>query len=280
MSRINDYSSGADGGGGTALGRNATLSVVIRVAEPSDPWPLDQTLFSLALQYWRDIELVVVARGEAGEVLAPLTELVGQQPWLAEPSLKIVAADPPPGVNAPSAMANAGIGRATGRFLAFLGSGEVFTQHGPPALVRLLIGGRAAVARGGHLREHVGGGRDPFVRARDSFPWRPSRNLFRVGRPPLNATVIDRSRLGDYELRFDESLPSGGDADFLSRLCREFPPDLSAQGVPVCLYPERLSGFDRVAYEVAARAYGAAGSLPRLKGGLRRLFLGAHGRRR
>lgn len=280
MSRIDNQSSGADEAAGAppAAPSAVTLSVVIRVAQPSELRPLDETLFSVALQYWRDVELIVVARGEAGEVRDALAEFVGRQPWLAEPQLKIVPVVPPPKANARSVMANAGIERATGRFLVFLESGEVFTQHGPSALVRLLVEGRGVVAQGGHLRQQVGGpSGSPYVRARDSFPWRASRNLFRVRRPPLAATVIDRSRTGDYALRFDESLPSDEDADFLSRLCRDFPPDLSAKGVPVYLYSERLSGFDRAAYEVAARAYGAAGALPRLRDGLRRLLLGARG---
>jgi hypothetical protein len=64
--------------------------------------------------------------------------------------------------------------------------------------------------------------------------------------------VIDRARLGNSELKFDESFTLLEDYDFVLRLFAAHEPDFALLDKPVCEYRIRLDGSNSIAHTAAA----------------------------
>ena len=60
---------------------NDTLSVIIRCHKPQRIDFLDEALFSLAIQYWRDLEIIVVLQNGADEFKEAVINLIKRQPF-------------------------------------------------------------------------------------------------------------------------------------------------------------------------------------------------------
>lgn len=248
-------------GGARPRDGDTTLSVVVRVGGRFEEPALDETLFSLAIQDWRDLEVVVVlARGGDDGLARAVAEAVEAQPWPSAPRYKLKRDAEAGGAGALLWRAAA---EAEGRFLTVLDAGEVAYQHGYAALVgRLLESGRA-VAVGGCRSAHVrGGARRGFVVTKDDFTLgRTPLELFGRRFAPLCAHVFDRARLGAHGPGFGG--PARAERDFLARVYAASEPDFSARHVFVCERRLRAGGLGGILYASARRGH-------RLKASLRR----------
>lgn len=254
----------------TALRDNMTLSAVVRVEAGAGAAALDETFFSLSIQDWRDIELVIVLEEEGDERARAVAAAVESQPWPAAPRYKLLSRGCEGEMGA---LINRALEEAGGRFLTILDAGRVVVyQHGYAALVGRLSESGRAVAVGGcrvaHVRDERGRG---FVVTKDDFTLAGSPlGLFGGRRAPLCAHVIDRTRLGGFELSFGET--ARADRDFLARLYAATEPDFSTRGVFVCEQRLRADSLGGMLYAAARGGY-------RLKGSLRQLRAKLGGRR-
>lgn len=259
--------SGGDAEGTKALRDNKTLSAVVRVEAGAAAAALDETFFSLAIQDWRELELVVVIEEGGDEFARAVAKAVETQPWPDAARYKLLRPEEVGGGVRRGALLGRAVAEAAGRFLTVLDAGRVVVyQHGYAALVgRLLDSGESAraVAVGGCRVAHVRGepGRG-FVVTKDDFTLgRSPLDVLGGRRAPLCAHVIDRARLGRFELSFGET--ARAERDFLARLYAAGPPDFSTRGVFVCEHRLRAGGLDGILYAAARGGY-------RLKGRLRR----------
>ena len=228
----------------TALPDERTLSAVVYVSGREPAEALDETFFSLAIQDWRELELVVIL-GDGGDELArAVASAVESQPWPDAPRYKLLR----PGARAAE--------EASGRFLTFLDAGEVVVyQHGYAALVGRLLESGGGVAVGGCRSAHVRGaaGRG-FVVTKDDFTlWGSPLELLGRRPAPLCAHVIDRTRVGGVELSFGRS--ARAERDFLARLYAAAAPDLSTRHVFVCERRLRAGGLGGMLYAAARGGY-------------------------
>lgn len=228
---------------------NKTITTVIRFSMRERLIFLDEALFSLAIQFWPELETVIVVQNGDDELARKIEELIKQQPWPAPPRYKICSVKIPDGVDGRSALLNRGIKEAGGRFLAFLDDDDVVYQHGYATLIQQLMSGGHAIAVGGCRRAKIAHETDHwFVRVKDNpFAWGKSKyDLFRTNFVPIHSYVIDRSRIGEFELYVDESLSKHEDYDFLIRFCATFEPDFAKLDTPVCEYRIRQDGSNTV----------------------------------
>ena len=259
--------SGGDAGGTQALRDNKTLSAVVRVAAGAAAAALDETFFSLAIQDWSDVELVVVLEEEGDELARAVASAVEAQPWPDAARYRLLR---PGDAGGRGALLGRAVAEAAGRFLTVLDAGEtVVYQHGYAALAgRLLESGRA-VAVGGCRSAHVRGapGRG-FVVTKDDFTLGRSP-LDVLGRrlAPLCAHVIDRARLGGFEWSFGGS--ARDERDFLARLYAAAAPDFSTRGVFVCERRLRAGGLDGILYAAARGGHSLKAGLRQLRARLR-----------
>jgi hypothetical protein len=235
----------------TSISDNTRLSVVVRFHKEERLPFLDEAVFSLAIQDWDDIEVIIVLQNGTDRLKDAVEELIHQQPWPGSPQYKIVSVPIAGGVDGRSTLLNQGIKYSTGRFLAFLDDDDYVYHHGYTTLIGQLLKGESAMAVGGCRRALMRPENNHwFIQTKDYFfAWGRTRlDLFRENFIPIHSYVIDRSRLGDFELYFDDDLPPLEDYDFLLRLCAEHEPDFSQFETPVCEYRIRLDGSNSLAY--------------------------------
>lgn len=227
------------------------LSVVMRFHQEARLPFLDDAVFSLAIQDWHDLEVIVVLQSGTEKLRNAVETIINGQPWPDAPRYKIINVPVAEGVDGRSALLNQGIQHATGRYLAFLDDDDFVYQHGYATLIDELVNGGRAIAVGGCRRAKIEYESEHwFVRSKDSFfAWGRSRlDLIRENFVPIHSYVIDRSRLGDFDLYFDETFSILEDYDFLLRLCAKFEPDFSRFETPVCEYRIRLDGSNSIAH--------------------------------
>lgn len=237
---------------------NTRLSVVVRFHNEERLPFLEEAVFSLAIQDWEEIEVIIVLQNGTEKLRHAVEAIIRNQPWPDAPRYKIITVPVTEGVDGRSALLNQGIKHATGRYLAFLDDDDFVYQHGYATLIRQLLSGGSAVAVGGCRRakiEYESG--HWFVQTKDNFfAWGRSRSdLIRENFVPIHSYVIDRSRLGDFDLYFDETFSLLEDYDFLLRLWAKFEPDFSQFETPVCEYRIRLDGSNSIAHVSAAPAH-------------------------
>jgi glycosyltransferase involved in cell wall biosynthesis len=234
---------------------NSTLSVIIRFHHRERLDFLEEALFSLALQNWSDLEPIIVLQNGTDELKQAILDMLGHQPWRVSPEYKIVTVQIPEGADGRSILLNRGIETATGRYLSFLDDDDCVYHDGYTTLIRQLIGGDRAVAVGGCRRAQINYESEHwFTHKKDNFfSWgRSLTDLYAENFVPIHSYVIDRARLGNSELKFDESFTLLEDYDFVLRLFAAHEPDFTLLDKPVCEYRIRLDGSNSVAHTPAA----------------------------
>src|SRR4028118_769768 len=239
----------------THLFDNSTLSVIVRFHQRERLNFLEEAIFSLALQNWSDLEPIIVLQNANDELHRSISDMLDHQPWRVSPKYKIVNVQVPEGTDGRSILLNRGIEAATGRYLSFLDDDDCVYHDGYTTLIRQLIGGERAVAVGGCRRAQIGYENDHwFTHKKDNFfAWgRSLSDLFTENFVPIHSYVIDRARLGNLELKFDESFTLLEDYDFVLRLFVAHEPDFTLLDKPVCEYRVRLDGSNSIAHTPAA----------------------------
>jgi hypothetical protein len=234
---------------------NSTLSVIIRFHQRERLNFLEEALFSLALQNWSDLEPIIVLQNGTDDLKQAIQEMLDNQPWRVSPKHKILTVQIPEGEDGRSILLNRGIEAATGRYLSFLDDDDCVYHDGYTTLIRQLIGGDRAVAVGGCRRAEIGYESEHWFTHRkdDFFTWgRSLADLFTENFVPIHSYVIDRARIGNLDLKFDESFTLLEDYDFLLRLFATHEPDFTRLDKPVCEYRIRLNGSNSIAHTPAA----------------------------
>lgn len=234
--------------------KNDNLSVIIRSHKKERMSFLDEALFSLAIQFWQKIEIIVVLQNGTVEFKTAVSELIKNQPFPENFKFQIHTVTIPAGVDGRSSLLTCGIKYATGRYLAFLDDDDVVYQHGYTTLINQLKEGKCAVAVGGcrmaTLKNqfgmwHVQKKEKPFAWGRDHY------DLFEDNFVPIHSYVIDRMRVEADDLYFDGKFPPLEDYDFLLRLAAKYEFDFSNLNVFVCEY--RMHGDNSLLFDSSAK---------------------------
>jgi hypothetical protein len=213
---------------------------------------------SLAGQRWSDLEAIVVLQNATEEMRTEASDIVRRQPWSGTSRYKIVSIDIPDGQDGRSALLNVGLKHASGRYLAFLDDDDIVYEDGYSILIQQLIEGGRAIAVGGCCVTTMKYETDRWcVTARQSssdffFGGRSRLDLFRGNFIPIHSYVVDKGRIGSFDLYFDESFPPLEDYDFLLRLCAVFEPDFSKIDHAVCEYRIREDRSNSIPYGAGA----------------------------
>jgi glycosyltransferase involved in cell wall biosynthesis len=245
---------------------NNILSVIIRCHKTERLSFFDEALFSLAIQYWHDLEVVVVLQNGTKEFEYEVNKLIKSQPFHKNCKFQVHVVKIAPGVDGRSSLLNHGIRNATGRYLAFLDDDDVVYHHGYKILIQQLIDGKASIAVGGcrtaKIKKEFGNWHTQVKET--PFTWGRTRfDLLRDNFIPIHSYVIDRDRTNDSDLYFDDDFPLLEDYDFLLRLNSKYEFDFSKLDTFVCEYrhhdsnslPMYSAGHSAEVHEKYARAF-------------------------
>jgi glycosyltransferase involved in cell wall biosynthesis len=214
---------------------------------------LEEALFSLAIQYWQDIEVVIVLQNGTQEFRRSVFKIINKQPWQGNPQFQVLTVEIPIGIDGRSTLLNHGMQRAIGRYLAFLDDDDVVYQHGYSTLIEQLSDSQATVAVGGCRTARTVKESDYwYIQTKETpFIWGRTRyDLFRDNFIPIHSYVVDRARIDSSELYFDDEFPPLEDYDFLLRLSAQHEFDFSKINVFVCEY--RIHDANSIPYTTAA----------------------------
>ena len=218
---------------------NNTLSVIMRCHREERISFLDEALFSLAIQYWQNLEVLIILQNGTKKFIFEVKKLLEKQPFQKSCKYQIHNVRVSPGFDGRSTLLNYGIKNATGRYLAFLDDDDVVYQHGYNVLIEQLSLGNSAIAVGGcrtaRVKKDFG---NWYIQTKEKpFTWGRNRfDLLKDNFIPIHSYVIDRARVDSCDLYFDDDLPPLEDYDFLLRLNSKYDFDFSKLDTFVCEY--------------------------------------------
>lgn len=224
---------------------NETLSVIIRCHQRERLPFLEEAIFSLSIQDWTDLQIIVVIQNGDDNYVRDVREIILHQPWREDPKFIIRTVEFKRGLDGRSALLNHGIKYSSGRFLAFLDDDDVVYQHGYKTLIdRLLKNDEGeeeapAIAVGGCRVAKTQRESDNWFISAKETPFTFGRNrfdLFRDNFIPIHSYVIDRKNIDARDLYFDNDILPLEDYDFLLRLSSKYDFDFSNLDVFVCEY--------------------------------------------
>lgn len=208
------------------------LSVVMRHHDLARMDLLDQAVFSLAAQAYRPVEIVVATQCRVEGAKARIAELLERHRRVGGYAFRIVRVEADG--DARGRLVNAGIAAARGQYLAFLDDDDVVYPGHYARLVGALARGTAAWAA---ARVRVG----RFTRAPDGALRCTSKSdlpapasfdrlgLMRSNYVVNHAYVVDRTRIGAFELAYSEETARGEDYALVLRLASLFEPEWIAE---------------------------------------------------
>lgn len=215
------------------------IDVIVRFHDPARQAELQRAVLSLVGQEHGPIRVLLVLQRFTDDAAAAVR--AGLAPLLALPGapelsiLRFAAPEPP---DARSALVSMGMAAATGRYLAILDYDDVLYPEAYRLLIDRLTKSDAAIAFAGIVVRHVDvheffpyirGALQPFLGSRLS-------DLFRQNFCPIHSFVVDRSRVDEKEMRFEEELTLEEDYEFLLRICARHRADFSLIGIKIGEY--------------------------------------------
>lgn len=226
------------------------LSVVMRNHSLERLKFLDHAIFALSCQDYQPLEIVIVSQCQDPQVVDALTALLEKYRPLGEFSFQVV--HEPADTDIRGRLVNKGIAAANGQYIAFLDDDDVIYPQHYAELIRTLKEGTQAWAVGRIRRAFFASGpndelycryKDEMVRG-DSFDL---AQLIHENYITCHAYVLDRTRVGNFQVSFAEEMSLHEDYTFLLRLCALFRPAFPP-GVPSCEYRLRDDGSNSVLY--------------------------------
>ena len=223
------------------------LSVVIRSASVDRLMLLEETLFSLAVQQWARLDVVVVLQEPSPSFLAAVQTACRRLPWGDGMATRVIPVPCAAGFDGRAQLLVRGVEESNGQYLAFLDDDDVVYHDAYVRLIGRLMTRRDAVIAVGGTRVAILEDADDYyvVRQKSSglFPKGTHRfELFDYNITPIHSYVVDRTRVPEHVFTFsDEHVPLE-DYEFLLRLAEIGPFDFAEASADVAEYRFHKNG--------------------------------------
>lgn len=230
----------------TADHRTLGIDTIIRFHDVCALSELDRALFSLYHQTHRFVRPIVVTQGFDPKDVQTVRCAVERYDWLGRGvPAEIVNVPNPAGGDIRSALLNAGLAAATGRYVSILDADDYLYANALDWLVGGLGQGDHAIAFGDIAIKHVamiGSVPFAFAAATGMFKGEGLDDLLRENFCPIHSFVVDRSVVDPVDLSFCEEICRLEDYDFLLRICSKYPPNFATRSKVVGVYVWKSDG--------------------------------------
>ena len=209
----------------SAATSNGGLDVIVRMHDPTRGFELRRAIFALVCQTYRPLSIhLVTQRFPESELIAirqVLDKILAIDPSVCFDVYNYTAADPE---DARGAMLNAGLGRAMGRYVAFLDYDDTIYPSAYLELVQELNATGSAIAFAGIATKTAELLQDAVVVQQRIYRLvgRTLIDMFTENFCPLHSFIVDRSRIDPQDLWFDEQVSKMEDYEFLLRVCSKY----------------------------------------------------------
>lgn len=224
------------------------LSIIIRFHDERRLSLLEQALFSLAVQDYPKLEIIVAVQNGSEALSARLEGIFSHLPFIGS-THRILPVTVAEGQDGRSMLLNQGIQAAEGRFLAFLDYDDVMYQHAYSLMLsRMKECGAAIVVAGCRKAHQQSLESDYFIQRKEHYQdkKRNKFDLFAENFIPFHSFVIDRKTVKQDDLAFDETLSCYEDYLFLLNLAAKYSFDFALLDKPVAEYRIRTDGTNSI----------------------------------
>ncbi len=227
-----------------------TIDIIVRFHDPEKCETLSRALFSIYGQTYEAVQPLLILQDFSPEQVMEVERMIDGFAWNRKRRRPLVRNYMSEGVgDHRSALLNEGLRSGRGRYIAILDYDDVVYRHAYGHLIRRLDASNAAIAFGRIAVKHVYPlGRYEYVQSttRNSFEGDGLGDLLRSNFCPIHSFVLDRSKIADEDLYFDETMIRMEDYDFLLRTCVKYPSDFSGLSRYVGIYYWRIDGSNTI----------------------------------
>ena len=208
---------------------------------------LEETLFSLAVQQWARLDVVVVLQEPSPSFVAAVENACRRLPWGDGVATRVIPVPCAAGFDGRAQLLGRGVEESNGQYLAFLDDDDVVYHDAYVRLIGRLVTRRDAVIAVGGTRVAILEDADDYyvMRQKSSglFPKGTHRfELFDYNITPIHSYVVDRTRVPEHVFTFsDEHVPLE-DYEFLLRLAAIGPFDFAEASADVAEYRFHKNG--------------------------------------
>lgn len=247
------------------------VSTILRFHDSENLSMLDQALFSLANQTYRNVQAIVVIQNGSESLAGRVSELIQLQTFAMSTrngytSLplhsnsrtlcamevgrhRVISVRVPAQLDGRAILLNEGLNYAQGRFLGFLDYDDVLYEDAYEVLVGRLNDYAFPVAVGGCRKAYLSTQSDGrfYIESKESFlpsgdTPKSKIDLLVDNFIPIHSFLLDRYRIDQSELAFVEGMNCLEDYELLLRLISKYDFDFQLLYHPVCEYRIRLDG--------------------------------------
>lgn len=236
---------------------NEDLDVVVRFHDVRRLRELERAIFSIVVQSFRPINILLTVQrftpeelAITRETLAPVLELE------VSLSISIINWNSDEPLDGRSALINCGIQVGQSRYLAFLDYDDLLYDNAYHSLSERLRKTQAAIAFGRICVRNVDVYSTHLHVNSKSFPLLGSNlwDLLERNFCPIHSFMIDRSRITPQDLYFDTSYTLNEDYDFLIRICAKYIADFSLADDCIGCYHLKNDGSNSILTTTSATA--------------------------
>ncbi|GIL16329.1 MAG: hypothetical protein BroJett040_00800 [Oligoflexia bacterium] len=220
--------------------QNELFSIITRFHDISRLNILSFAVKSIISQSYQNIEWIISVKNFGDGDIKKLDDFI-KSCGLAS-GYRIINNTVAPPVDGRSKILNAALAVVSGRYLSFLDYDDTISPDFCSLMRDVLSNSPSAVSVGGCAQIYFNAATNEIIQKTFPYNWGRPIDIFWSNFIPIHSFALDRSKIKNEELFFDEKLDCVEDYDLLLRLASKYEMDYTLRHFEVCQYYIRNDG--------------------------------------